>query len=57
MLLLTRRRGERILIGDDVEIIVLKVGDNQVTLGISAPLEIKIVRAEVHDPDRAKQRE
>jgi carbon storage regulator len=47
MLVLTRRVGERILIGDDVSVQVLDVRGNQVRLGLSAPTDVRIFREEV----------
>ena len=46
MLILTRRPGEAILIGDEIEILVKEVGRNHVRLGINAPKEVPIRRLE-----------
>ena len=46
MLILTRRSGESILIGDDVEIVVKELGRTHVRLGINAPKHVKIRRFE-----------
>lgn len=48
MLLLTRRIGETLMIGDDVNITVLGVKGNQVRLGINAPLSIPVHREEIY---------
>ena len=48
MLILTRRVGERILIGDDVSITVLGVRGNQVRLGVDAPAEVAVHREEIY---------
>ncbi|MBU4337120.1 MAG: carbon storage regulator CsrA [Actinobacteria bacterium] len=47
MLVLSRRVGERLLIGDDVVITVIEVRSDGVRLGIEAPREIRVHRAEV----------
>ena len=47
MLILTRREQERILIGDDIEVTVVKIEPMQVKLGITAPRAIKVDRQEV----------
>ena len=49
MLILTRRSGETLIIGDDVEVIVLDVKGNQTRLGITAPKEVPVHRKEIHD--------
>lgn len=48
MLVLTRRIGERIRIGDDVTVQVLEVRGGQVRLGLAAPAEIRIFREEIY---------
>jgi carbon storage regulator len=47
MLVLTRKRGERIRIGDDIEIVVTKVFDGSVRLAIKAPPDTEIMRTEL----------
>ncbi len=47
MLALSRRKGEAIVINNNVEIVVLEVKGEQVKLGISAPKEVPIYRKEV----------
>ncbi|GAB1260199.1 carbon storage regulator CsrA [Aurantivibrio plasticivorans] len=47
MLVLSRKTGEKILIGDDVSITVLAVRGNQVRLGIEAPKDIDVHREEI----------
>jgi len=49
MLVLTRRKEESIIIGDDIEITVLGIRGEQVRLGISAPAQISVHRKEVYD--------
>lgn len=47
MLVLTRRIGERVLIGDDIELTVVEIKGDSVRLGIQAPRETRIQRAEI----------
>jgi carbon storage regulator len=49
MLVLTRRVGEVLVIGDDVKISVISVRGNQVRLGVDAPKSVAIHRKEVFD--------
>jgi len=48
MLILTRKLGEVIRVGDDVTVRVLEVRGNQVRLGVEAPLTVRIYREEVY---------
>ena len=47
MLILTRRVGESLMIGDDVTITVLGVKGNQVRIGVNAPKEVAVHREEI----------
>ncbi|MDU5105255.1 carbon storage regulator CsrA [Clostridium sp.] len=49
MLVITRKKGESILIGDDIEITVSKVEDGSVKLAINAPKEMTILRKELFE--------
>ncbi len=53
MLVLSRRVGERLLIGDDIVVTVIEVRSDGVRLGIEAPREVRVHRAEVLDAVRA----
>ncbi|MFR1708031.1 MAG: carbon storage regulator CsrA [Clostridium sp.] len=48
MLVVTRKTGEGIKIGDDVEITIVKIDDNSVKVSINAPKEVKILRSELY---------
>lgn len=47
MLVLSRKPGERILVGDEVKITVIRIGPNSVRIGIDAPGHLNIVREEL----------
>jgi carbon storage regulator len=47
MLIMSRRRGETILIGDDIEIVIAHIGRSRVRVGIRAPRELQVVAQEV----------
>ncbi len=49
MLILSRKVGERIRIGDAIEVVVQRVCGERVTLGLAAPQDIKILRGELED--------
>lgn len=49
MLVLSRKPGERILVGNDVVITIVRIGPNTVRLGIDAPGHMNIVREELVD--------
>lgn len=57
MLILTRKIGEVLLIGDDVEITVLSIRGNQVKLGVNAPKEISVHRQEIYERIKASAEE
>ena len=48
MLILTRRSGEAVIVGDNVRIAVLDIRGNQVRLGVEAPREVSVHREEVY---------
>jgi len=49
MLILTRRVGETLMIGDNVTVTVLGTKGNQVRLGVNAPRDVSVHREEIYD--------
>jgi carbon storage regulator len=47
ILVLSRRVGEKFLIGDNITVVVNKIAGNRVTFGIDAPGDVKIIRSEL----------
>ena len=47
MLIITRKKGESLMIGDDIEITISKIEDGSVKIGIQAPKEVSILRKEL----------
>ena len=52
MLVLTRKLGQSIVIGDEIEVVVLEVRGEQVRLGIKAPKTVTVHRKEIYDQIR-----
>jgi len=50
MLVLSRKLGEKVLIGSDISFVVVEVKGNRVRIGIDAPAEVSILREELYDP-------
>jgi carbon storage regulator len=55
MLILTRRVGESLMIGDNVNVTVLGVKGNQVRLGVNAPKEVSVHREEIYQRIQQEQ--
>lgn len=55
MLILTRRVGETLMIGDEVTVTVLGVKGNQVRIGVSAPKHVAVHREEIYERIRREQ--
>ena len=55
MLILTRRVGETVVIGNDVTVTVLGVKGNQVRLGVNAPREVAVHREEIYERIQGEQ--
>lgn len=52
MLVLSRKEGEKLVIGDNITVVVSRVAGNRVTLGIEAPSDVRIVRGELKAQER-----
>lgn len=49
MLIITRKKGESLMIGDDIEITISKIDDGSVKIGIKAPKNVNILRKELYE--------
>jgi carbon storage regulator len=55
MLILTRRVGETLMVGDDITVTVLGVKGNQVRIGVNAPRDVAVHREEIYDRIKSEQ--
>ena len=56
MLVLSRKTSEKLLIGDDIVITIVRIGTNTVRVGIEAPKGVNIVRAEIAEERQVENR-
>ena len=57
MLVLSRKVGEKIVIGDNITVVVNRVSGNRISLGIEAPADVRIVRGELSEAATAFEEE
>lgn len=57
MLIITRKKGQSFMIGDDIEITISKLEDGSVKLGIEAPKDVTILRKELYEEIRKENKE
>lgn len=55
MLILTRRVGEALMVGEDVTVTVMAVNGNQVRIGIKAPRDVEVHREEIYERVQAEK--
>ncbi len=53
MLVLSRKRGESLVVGGEIRITVTRISGNRVSIGIEAPAEVRVVRAELAEDSRS----
>lgn len=57
MLIITRKKGESLMIGDDIEITISKIEDGSVKIGIDAPKDVTILRKELYEAVEEENKE
>jgi carbon storage regulator len=55
VLILSRREGEKICIGNDIEVVVLEIRGSQIRIGVKAPPDVPVDREEIYLRKRAEQ--
>jgi carbon storage regulator len=55
MLILTRRVGETVMVGDDITVTIVSVKGNQIRIGINAPRNVSVHREEIYERIRRQQ--
>lgn len=56
MLVVTRKRGESIIVGDGIEIVVVRTGRDGVRIGVRAPVDVPVHRKEIYEQIREENR-
>ncbi len=57
MLIITRKKGQSLMIGDDIEITISKIEDGSVKIGINAPKNVTILRKELYEEVEKENKE
>lgn len=57
MLVLTRKKNETVMIGDDIRVVVVEIRGDKVRLGFEAPPEVPVHRQEVYEAIRQNEKE
>lgn len=57
MLVITRKKGESLMIGDDIEITISKIEDGSVKIGVQAPKNVTILRKELYEQVKDENKE
>ena len=57
MLIITRKKGQSLMIGDDIEITISKIEDGSVKIGINAPKKVTILRKELYEEVEKENKE
>ena len=55
MLILNRHKNESIMIGDDIKLTIIRLGESQVKIGIDAPPNVPVHRQEIYDAIKAAE--